>query len=83
MPPCCAQGMDDHMFRNSQRPSFSEAQRRPPPAATAGGTQENGYVSDTAAALCWSKLQHRPLQRCKQQLGLLHPDPGHRYLEGG
>ncbi|CAI5775953.1 Hypothetical predicted protein [Podarcis lilfordi] len=82
MPPCCARGMADHMFRNSQRPSFSQAQRQPPPADSAGGTQEDGYVSYIAAVLSQSKLQRLPLRKATQQSAFLHPDPGRNYLEG-
>lgn len=53
-------GTDVHMFGNLHRSSFSKAQQQEPPADTAGGTQENGYIL------------HIPAVPCKKQ-SPLHP----------
>lgn len=55
-------GTDVHMFANLHRSSFSEAQQQEPPADTAGGTQENGYILYIPAVPCKNQSPlHPPL----------------------
>lgn len=55
-------GTDVHMFGNLHRSSFSKAQRQEPPADTAGGTQEAGYILHVPAGPCKNQSPlHPPL----------------------
>lgn len=55
-------GTDVHMFGNSHRSSFSTAQGQEPPADTAGGTQEDGYILHIPAGPCKNQSPlHPPL----------------------
>lgn len=56
-------GTDAHMFGNLHRSSFSEAQRREPPADTAGGTQEDGYILHIPAVPC-EPVSSSPSSEC-------------------
>lgn len=65
-------GTDVHMFGNSHRSSFSRAQRQEPPADTAGGTQEDGYILYIPAGPCKNQAPlHSPLNATSSLFSLM------------